>query len=113
MSVQWEFNNMPQLAGNVNNALKTALTQAALRVQGSAKDLCPVDTGNLKASISHEVGDDEARVGTNVEYAPYVEMGTVKMAAQPYLYPGLHQNKAFISQTIGKVAGDAARRTGR
>lgn len=46
-------------------------------MEGYAKDECPVDTGRLINSISHEVYDDEntVYVGTNVEYAPYVEYG--------------------------------------
>ena len=34
-----------------------------------------IRTGNLRNSITHEVGGDEVYVGTNVEYAPYVEFG--------------------------------------
>jgi HK97 gp10 family phage protein len=37
-----------------------------------------VDTGNLRNSITHETDSDTAYVGTNVEYAPYVEFGTRK-----------------------------------
>ena len=35
-----------------------------------------VDTGRLRSSIEYEVEDDTMIVGTNVEYAPYIEMGT-------------------------------------
>lgn len=47
-----------------------------------AKELCPVDTSNLRNSISHEVnmGDNSVIIGTNVKYAPYVEFGTGKFA---------------------------------
>lgn len=45
--------------------------------EGYAKDDAPVDTGRLRNSIAHSV--DEAGqavyIGTNVEYAPYVEYG--------------------------------------
>lgn len=41
--------------------------------EGYAKDECPVDTGRLRNSISHEVQEDDVYIGTNVEYAPYVE----------------------------------------
>lgn len=43
-----------------------------------AKELCPVDTGNLRNSITHEVdmSDNSVAIGTNVEYAPYLEFGT-------------------------------------
>lgn len=45
--------------------------------EGYAKDECPVDTGRLRNSISNKVIDSEVAmyVGTNVEYAPYVELG--------------------------------------
>ena len=47
----------------------------------NAKDLCPVDTGNLRNSISAAVIDGkEVRVGTPTEYAIYQEMGTGKYA---------------------------------
>ena len=48
-----------------------------------------MDTGNLRNSITHAVesGEDAVYVGTNVEYAPYVEMGTRRTAAQPFLRP--------------------------
>ena len=35
-----------------------------------------VDTGNLRNSISHTDDGKYAYIGTNVEYAPYVEFGT-------------------------------------
>lgn len=41
--------------------------------EGYAKDDCPVDTGRLRNSITHEVVDMDVYIGTNVEYAPYVE----------------------------------------
>lgn len=48
-----------------------------------------VDTGNLLNSITHAVdsSDDSVYIGTNVEYAPFVELGTYKMPARPYLKP--------------------------
>ncbi len=47
------------------------------------------DTGRLRASISHEVDESAktARVGTNVKYGKFLELGTSKMAARPYLRP--------------------------
>ena len=55
-----------------------ALERCGLQAEGYAKDLCPVDTGNLRNSISHKVdpGEPAAYIGTNQEYAPYVEFGT-------------------------------------
>ena len=57
-----------------------ALEKCGLTAEGYAKRLCPVDTGNLRNSISHTVDEDEpaAYIGSNVEYAAYVELGTGK-----------------------------------
>ena len=53
-----------------------------------AKLLAPVDTGNLRNSITHQQLDEDTEIiGTNVHYAPYQEFGTSKMAAHPFLKP--------------------------
>ena len=44
-----------------------------------------VDTGRLKNSLTHQVDGNVVCVGTNVEYAPYVEYGTSKMEANHFL----------------------------
>ena len=51
-----------------------------------------IRTGNLRNSISHAADDTTAYVGTNVEYAPYVEMGTSKMVARPYIQPAVENH---------------------
>lgn len=54
-----------------------ALTKSGLLVEGTAKELCPVDDGQLRQSINSKVIDNRnASIGTNVEYAPYVHQGT-------------------------------------
>lgn len=60
-------------------AVGRALEKCGLVAEGHAKKLCPVDTGNLRNSITHTVADNGERaayVGTNSEYAVYVECGT-------------------------------------
>lgn len=51
-------------------------------VEDSAKLLVPVDTGNLRQSITHKVDEQDLSViiGTDVEYAPYMEFGTGEYA---------------------------------
>ena len=55
-----------------------ALERCGLQAEGYAKDLVPKNTGALQNSISHKVdpGEPAAYVGTNQEYAAYVEFGT-------------------------------------
>lgn len=61
-----------------HDAVLRALERCGSQAEGYAKDLAPVDTGNLRNSISHKVDDGEpaAYIGTNVSYAPYVELAT-------------------------------------
>lgn len=69
------------------------LAKLAVRVVSAAKRLCPVKTGRLRASIGWRMAKDGLGllviVGTNVLYAIFVEMGTWKMAARPFLRPAL------------------------
>lgn len=55
-----------------------ALERCGEQGEGYAKDLCPVDTGALRTSISHKVVESEpaAYIGTNAEHGGYVELGT-------------------------------------
>lgn len=60
-------------------ACQRALEKCGLVAEGHAKKMCPVDTGNLRNSITHTVtdsGERAAYVGTNSEYGVYVECGT-------------------------------------
>lgn len=60
-----------------------------LAISGQAKLNVPVRTGHLRRSISSQHEGLTGSVGTNVEYAPYQEYGTVRSAAQPYLRPAV------------------------
>ena len=50
--------------------LKEALNESCLLVENTAKENCPVDSGQLRNSIISNVSGDTGEVGTNVEYAP-------------------------------------------
>ena len=70
-----------------NAAIKRALEQIGINVEKYAKALCPVGTvestgkkgyrgGTLRNSITHDTKKDSVTIGSNVEYAPFVELGT-------------------------------------
>ena len=74
------------------------------KAESYAKKICPVDTGRLRASITHARYDENSEViGTNVEYAQYVELGTHKMAAKPFLRPAAENHTAEYKQIIKSV----------
>jgi len=78
------------------------------KAESYAKKLCPVDTGRLRNSITHQQYDDNTEViGTNVEYAPFVELGTHKQKAQPYLRPAAENHSAEYKEIIKTVMANA------
>lgn len=81
MKVDFTDNSKEVLAA-MHEAAARALEKCGLVAEGYAKKLCPVDTGNLHNSITHTVDEQEpaAIIGTNNEYAAYVELGTGKYA---------------------------------
>lgn len=59
-------------------------------------------TGRLRASITWEFAGKIARVGTNVLYGRWLELGTKKMAARPWLRRSLNACVAFIRTRLSK-----------
>lgn len=84
---------MAELLESIDGPVGKEILRRTLAVERAAKRLCPVDTGRLRSSITHEIQKDGRGlvgvVGTNVSYAAYVEFGTSRMRAQPYLRPAL------------------------
>jgi hypothetical protein len=64
---------------------------------------------DMLEDLSPDGGSVTYTVGTNVEYASYVEYGTYRMAAQPYLRPAAREVQGNISQHLdGASSIDAA-----
>ena len=74
-------------------ACKRALERCGMQAEGYAKDMTPVDTGNLRNSITHKVVENEVYIGTNNEYAAYVELGTGKYAEGGRKDPWVYQDE--------------------
>jgi HK97 gp10 family phage protein len=67
----------------------------------SAKENVRVDTGNLRRSITHELGQYDplhryVRIGTNVTYGLFQEIGTRFMSPQPFLRPAMEAIRRFV-----------------
>lgn len=78
------FNSFDEFVVKLNRTLNDCsepLGKVCALIENEAKRNCPVDTGQLRESIRSEVERNEAVVGTNLEYAPYVEYGTGVYAA--------------------------------
>lgn len=102
MSVDVKQDNTKAVVDGISSAIGVALEKVGLVCEGYAQQLCPVDTGNLRGSITHQVAKSEKAVyvGTNVEYAPYVELGTSRQQAQPYLRPAAQDHMGQYQQVL-------------
>ena len=88
MNVKFTSHKEEALA-EMRAAVSRALERIGMRAERNAKAYCPVDTGRLRNSISHASDDRRAIIGTNVEYAPYVELGTSRRSPHAYLKPAV------------------------
>jgi len=92
--------NTNKILAEVDRLIRKKLELAALLVEGTAKQpgYCPRRTGTSVRSITHEISPDgkTAKVGSNVEYFPYHEMGTVNMVAHASLRRALMFNRKSI-----------------
>ena len=107
MSVSF-VSHVPQAMAAEASAKARALEIIGGKAESYAKKLCPVDTGNLRNSITHQQMDENTEViGTNVEYAPYVELGTSKMAAKPFLRPAAEGHSSEYKAIVMAVLKNA------
>lgn len=72
-NIEIRENNCEQIQNAISSAIAKGLETIGLVAEGYAKGDTPVDTGRLRNSITHVIDGKDAYIGTNVEYAPYVE----------------------------------------
>ena len=86
------IDNSEEVGRALKAAIQRALERCGSQAEGYAKDLAPVDTGNLRNSINHKVSGEAVYIGTNNEYAAYVELGTGKYAEGGRQDPWVYQD---------------------
>ena len=86
--------------------IKRELRRGAFQVADLAKDSVPVLTGRLRSSLTTDDSDLfrlVMRVGTNVLYGKWVEFGTRRMEARPFLFPSFFSHEGEIIRRIGNI----------
>ncbi len=89
---------------NVEGTGKTGQGKKAKLVYG-AHPSAPGDpprkqTGRLLGSVAWEVSDLVARVGTNVKYGRWLELGTKTIAPRPWLRRALAEKKGQVESIL-------------
>lgn len=147
LSVEWAANDpeefaekLEELESVMEEKIVDAMEEAVLLVEASAKENAPVDSGRLRSRIASEVvriGSDTVKglIGTDVEYAPFVEFGTASHTItadsgylhftvdgeevfaksvqhpgtepQPFLRPAIEQHRADIRQIFADAVEEA------
>lgn len=104
-------------SNDVKNAYEQArersLEMIGLTAEEYAKKTVPTQHGRLKNSITHAVDGKNVIIGTNVEYAPYVEFGTGVYAeggggrSTPWVYKdetGFHWTQGMMAKPFLRPA---------
>ena len=90
--------------------VRAALSKTSADIVADAKKASPVDTGNLRASISAspvesgEYGSFYAEIGPTAAYGVFVELGTSRAPAQPFLYPAAEFHSEALTQALQSLA---------
>lgn len=104
-------NNAKQIANAIKQGVAAALEEVGLAAEGFAKKKLTenhsVDTGRLRNSVTHaiDMGEEAVYIGTNVEYAPYVELGTSRSKEKPYLRPAAQDHATEYRKIFEKHLG--------
>lgn len=102
LSIEIRENNAAQIEQHMGNAIVAALEEIGLAAERFAKRACPVDTGRLRNSITHALNAaaQEVYIGTNVEYAPYVELGTSRRKGVHFLLNAAQGHASFYRSVL-------------
>lgn len=97
-------NDLARIAAELRPRASAVVRKTALDIEADAKGRAPVDTGALRNSIQTTMdGDLSASVGTNIEYAPFQEMGTHRMAAHPFMTPAAEAHRQPFIDAMSAV----------
>ena len=83
------------------------VAKSTVRVQRDARRSVAVDTGRLRSSIRFDISGDGqiGEIFTEVEYAAFIEFGTVNTDARPYLFPAWNQERPKFIKKISDIVG--------
>ena len=95
--------DLGKVAPRVVKQAGAAVRLATLGTERDAKVLAPVDTGNLRNSITSTIRGLSGAVGPSAHYGRYVEEGTSRMGPQPYMGPATDRNAALFVQAMDQI----------
>jgi HK97 gp10 family phage protein len=110
ISIEIKSNRLRELASRAPKLAAGVIRTTVAEIAADAQQRAPVDTGALRDSIKGRVINQQAGEvtagGGEVDYAGYVEYGTVKMGAQPYMHPAADAARPRFEAAVAQaIAG--------
>ena len=98
-----------ELVGAARREAAKVVQATAFGVEAEAKRIVPVDTGRLRNSITTRVdpGGLSATIAPHTDYEAFVEFGTRRMRAQPYMRPAAEKMRGPFKEAMGKILHEA------
>lgn len=90
---------------NLDDIQKGFLLEIAENIVAEAKDLAPVKTGYMKANIRTETEGEDVIAGSFAEYSGFVDGGTSKMPARPFMSSAVLKHSRDIQGIWVRRAG--------
>lgn len=78
----------------IKTATEKTIETVANEIAEDASSNAPVDTGRLSRSMEVEADGDTATITARTPYSAYVELGTSRSAAQPFLKPAAYTKRS-------------------
>jgi HK97 gp10 family phage protein len=94
------LNNIDKYSKEVQDGVAKQIAKSTLTIESNAKRNAPVDTGRLRSSIASEITRTRGGVGVGVKYATFIEFGTYKMAAKPFLFPAWNMERPKFIESL-------------
>ena len=94
---------LQKIAEQHPEVLDAALDDTADAISLGAQRIVPVDTGRFRGSINVKRRKLKKTIGTNVEYAAYVEFGSPEGTGpnggpKPYMRPAFENNRRRVAE---------------
>jgi HK97 gp10 family phage protein len=97
---------IPKITAEVQAQVENVVRTATFLIEGGAKMRAPVDTGFLRSSIQTMFPSNlTGIVNVAAEYGMYVEFGTTRMAARPFLLPAVALTRPKMETMLKRALG--------
>ena len=100
ISVSVDTSKLDEIIAKLPGNRDKIVRAAALHILGEARKRAPVATGALRDNSEVTDGDGYKNVEFHQEYAAFVELGTHKMTARPYLTPAVEAEAKLLEKRI-------------